>query len=42
MRSTVPKQLIFGILYLLIFFGIGYVVYALGIRPAPSCANRAT
>lgn len=37
MQSRFLKQLIYGSLYLAILFGIGYLIYAAALRPAPSC-----
>lgn len=38
--SRVVKQLLYGTLYLLIFFGVAWGVYAITLRPAPSCFDN--
>ena len=40
MQSTGLKRFIYGIMYLIIFGGLGYGIYAVTLQPAPSCFDN--
>ena len=39
MHSTLPKQFLYGLGYVIVFAGLGYVFYLGFLKPAPTCSD---